>query len=315
MRRLNKVFGSRGKPLLSAVGFFVPAVLIFLVSGNATPIRAQSPPGPQPQARAATTADDAKFAEFKYDVVSIKQNKSGDNRGFGTDAIDGFSRTNTDLLGLILEAYQPLDPTYFQEMVAMIPKSLAGRRYDIQAKMDSSEVEAFRKLSPQDHLHAFQQMMRTLLADRFKMAVHFETREVPVYWLVVSKPGKLRESDGDCGAPPAKPCVIGYSGPGRYMGQNKSIARLTQSLADRLHRGVVDKTGLTGKYDIDLKWSADETEFAEGKWTIDSDEPAPDPAGPSLFAAIQEQLGLKLVPNKGQTQVLIIDHLESPSAN
>jgi uncharacterized protein (TIGR03435 family) len=311
MLRLNKLFGTLRKPLLSAVSFFVLCFLLILVFVNGIPSRAQSV---QSQTL-VTTADDPKFAGFKYDVVSIKVNKSADNRSFGNDADDAISRTNADLLGLIWQAYGPLDPAYFPEVAAMIPKSLASQRYDIEAKMDRSTVEALGKLSPVDRWHARQQMLRVILADRFKITVHFESREVPVYWLVVSKPGKLRQGVGECGPPPAKPCVDGFSGVGHFRGQNAPIAQLARSLTDRLRRTVVNKTGLTGNYDIDLKWSADEAEFPGGKWTSDSEEPEPDPAGPSLFAALQQQLGLKLVPNKGQTLVLIIDHLESPSAN
>jgi uncharacterized protein (TIGR03435 family) len=314
MQRRNRVFESHRKPLPGAVGFFTLSVLIIAVLGNGTPIRAQS----QMQ-KPATAA-----SEFKYDVVSIKLHKSGDDRQFGSETIDGFSDTNTDLLSLILDAYGPLDPAYFPEVVAMIPKSLADKKYDIEAKMDSSEVEAFRKLSQQDRLLARQRMMQALLADRFKMAVHFETREVPVYWLVVSKPGKLHEAGGACGSPPAKPepkddqtmpCGHSTSYPGYLRGQQIPIEEVARRLSDRVHRAVVDKTGLTGKYDIDLKWSADDAEFPGGVRASDSNFPTPDPNGPSLFAAIQEQLGLKLVPNKGQAQVLIIDHLEAPSGN
>jgi uncharacterized protein (TIGR03435 family) len=311
MQRLNKVIGTHRKPALSALNSFVLSFLLIFVFGNGTRIRAQSV---QSQTL-VTTPDDPRFAAFKYDVVSVKLNKSGDNRGFGNDGDAAISRINTDLLSLIIEAYQPLVPANLHEIVAMIPKSLAGGRYDIEAKMDRSVVEALGKLSSVDRWHARQQMLRALLADRFKMAVHFENREVPVYWLEVSKPGKLREGKGECGPPPARPCVDGFSGPGHFRGENAPVAQLARSLTDRLNRTVVNKTGLMGNYDIDLQWSADETEFPGGKWTSDSDDPEPDPAGPSLFAAIQEQLGLKLVPNKGQTQVLIIDHLESPTGN
>jgi uncharacterized protein (TIGR03435 family) len=142
-------------------------------------------------------------------------------------------------------------------------------------------------------------MLRALLADRFKLAVHTETREMPIYVLVVAKGGsKLVKSN-----------VSGTTiNTGRsritIKGSDNSLALLTYDLAWRLGRPVIDQTGLAGRYEFDLKWTED-----------DAAASAPDSGGPSLFTAIQEQLGLKLEPTKGSVPVLVIDHAEQASEN
>ena len=137
-------------------------------------------------------------------------------------------------------------------------------------------------------------MLRTLLADRFKLAVHMETKELPIYSLVVAKTGpKMEKAD--------KPVSTG-SGAGKFSG-TMEMSTLVSYLSSIVGRGVVDNTGLKGAYTFTLKWTPDDRP-ASG-----SDSP------PSLPTAIQEQLGLKLESKKGSVDILVIDHAEKPSEN
>jgi uncharacterized protein (TIGR03435 family) len=156
--------------------------------------------------------------------------------------------------------------------------------YDISAKADGAPN--FTILRP---------MLRTLLEDRFRLGLHRETRELPVYELVVGKSGpKMRQVD-------AAGLGVG-TGRGRLTGKGTDIATFAQVLSDQVDHVVVDQTGLAGFYEFTLTWAAD-------------DAPAGDEPGPSLFAALYEQLGLKLEPAKGPVEVLVIDHVEKPDAN
>jgi uncharacterized protein (TIGR03435 family) len=146
-----------------------------------------------------------------------------------------------------------------------------------------------------------------LLADRFKLAVHWETRELPVYALVVAKNGpnlhKAKEADGGSHI---------SAGTGQFTSQGTTMTEmaqtLTQELSRELGRVVIDKTEIAGRYDVALKWTPE-------TGTASSNAEGATDSGPSIFTAIQEQLGLKLESAKGPVQVLVIDHAEMPSEN
>ncbi len=137
-------------------------------------------------------------------------------------------------------------------------------------------------------------MLQTLLNEQFQLATHRDTKEVPIYALVVAKGGsKLKEA--------ADKSKIGGIGAGRGMVKGTmTLADLARSLSSSAGRPVVDRTGLTGGFEINLKWSPDNS---------------PDGDQPGLFTAIQEQLGLRLESAKGPVEVLAIDHAEKPSGN
>ena len=146
-------------------------------------------------------------------------------------------------------------------------------------------------------------MIQSLLADRCKLKVHRETRELPVYDLVIAKGGlKMKEA-------PAKERGF-YTWNGGSLGSTitvhaTSIDSLTSDLAATVGRIIIDKTGLGDKkFDFELKWTPDLQRAAN---TVD--------AGPSIFTAFEEQLGLKLVSSKGPVEILVIDHMETPSPN
>jgi uncharacterized protein (TIGR03435 family) len=188
------------------------------------------------------------------------------------------------------------------------PKWLDSVRYDIVANAPE-RAQAAARVPGQPTL--LQQMMQTLLADRFKLAVHRETRELPMYALVVAKGGprvRLAEAPATMGQNP-----FSMPGRGRLIGSQVSAAMLAKALSSQLSRSVEDETALKGVFDFTLEWEPDTQSSG-----VDA-EPAPSTnvrTGASLFTALQEQLGLKLEPRKGSVEVLVIDHVESaPTEN
>jgi uncharacterized protein (TIGR03435 family) len=174
-------------------------------------------------------------------------------------------------------------------------------------------------------------MLRSLLDDRFQLKIHKETRELPIYSLVIArkdgKGGGLVESPGgDCSAASSSqdsplngpqgraiPCGTVNPGFGRISGRRGHISQLADRLSTILGRTVVDNTGLAGTYDIDLSWTPDPV-MEPGRAST-PERSVPETAGPSLFTAIEEQLGLKLRAGKGPVEVIVVDSAEKLSAN
>ena len=274
-------------------------------------------------ARAKSQDQNAAEPSPIYDVTSIKPNKSGTYMVRFMYSPDGLSATNCPLQVLIHSAYQVED-----NQVSGAPAWLTSERYDIEAKMESSVVERIRKLSDDERSATRERMLQALLAERFKLAVHRETKELPEYALVIAKSGpKLQE------AKPGETYPNGIKGPdgiaragfmrmgrGDLTAQGLSMSTVVRLLSQQLGRTVLDKTGLTGIYDFTLKWTPDESQDGplrgpEPGQPGSGSSPSSDSSGPSIFTAIQEQLGLKLEPQKGPVEVLVIDHVEKPSEN
>jgi uncharacterized protein (TIGR03435 family) len=262
-----------------------------------------------------------------FEVASVKQNKSGDGRAglFGQPG-GRFNATNIPLRLLIRNAYQLQD---FQLVGA--PDWIASTRFDIVAKAAGELTPA-----PPGTPGPMQMMLRTLLADRFKLKVHRETRELPIYALLVARSdGKLgpqlRPASVDCaalaaargrGGPPLAPPQPGERpmcgmriGPGVMSGGGFPLSQLAVTLSQFAQRVVVDRTGLTGNFDLDLTWTPDQIpQGPPGGGPPGAPPPPPiDPNGPSLFTAVQEQLGLKLDSQRGPVEVLVIDSVEQPT--
>jgi uncharacterized protein (TIGR03435 family) len=187
---------------------------------------------------------------------------------------------------LVMAAYKVKD---FQ--IAGVPETLGSDQfYDIVAKVEGEGTPTQEQVLP---------LLQTLLADRFQLHLHHETKELSVYDLVVGKNGpKLKESTG-----PRPPLPVAYNGPViRFDLLDKSIADLVGFVTPNVDRPVVDKTDLTGRYDFSLEYTRSNPDQASN----DFDR--------SIFAAVQN-LGLKLAPAKEPAEVLVIDHAERPSGN
>ena len=243
-----------------------------------------------------------------FEVTTVKLNKSG-NSGSHSNLDNGrFTASNILLKKLIqYQAYGIPEPR-----IVGGPKWLSSERFDIEAKADSSTVDRLRTLGRDQRRLQTQAMFQQLLADRFKLAVHWETRELPVYALVVAKNGphvhEAKELDGNSHT---------SASTGQFTARGVTMAdmarTLTQELSGELGRVVIDKTGIAGQYDVVLKWTPDS---GTASTSSGADSTAlPVDSGPSIFTAIQEQLGLRLESTKGPVQVLVIDHVEMPSEN
>lgn len=189
--------------------------------------------------------------------------------------------------------------------LSAVPGPLRSERFDITAK-------ASGKISGDQYWA----MLQALLEDRFNLKYHREPKDAKVYALVLKGtslgPNITRSEDPDCPANPSFASYCGTSaGAGWIIGKRISMARLAFDLTPVAGRVVQDQTGLMGSFDFQLKWTPDEIISADrllSGASIDS-------SGPSFATALQEQLGLKLESKKGQIEILIIDHAESPSEN
>ena len=270
-----------------------------------------------------------------FEVASVKPNHSGSHGG-RLDIPEGrFLATNLPAKMIIAWAYAGTSLPLRLDQLQGAPSWIDSERYDIDAKLDDSDVEALRKLPAEQRLLQIRLRLQSLLADRFKLRVRNETKELSIYALVIAKKGpRLQEAKpGDTypngmkgvdGRPILGKMWVGQGQNGEFFlkGQAVSMATFVTTMAHSNHVGhtVLDETGLKGTYDITLEWTPDQSPDGMiqgpdgGKLGAESASP-PDTSGPSLFTAIREQLGLQLEPTKGPVDVIVIDHIERPSEN
>ncbi len=240
-----------------------------------------------------------------FEVAVIKVNHSGGGNSHSSFQHGRFSASNETVKMFVqYDAYGIPAP-----QIVGGPSWFGSERFDVEAKADDDSAAQMEKISHDARETMQQQMMQQLLADRFHLAVHWETKEIPVYAIVVAKGGpKFAQSTADEGHTGSS------SGNGRLKVTGLTMTgfaeTLTQVLSRELERVVVDQTGLDGKYDLALNWSSE----ADSAAASDTGSKGA-PSGPSVFTSIQEQLGLKLVSTKGPVRTLVIDHLEPPSEN
>ena len=218
-----------------------------------------------------------------FEVASIKRSKSEMPGPIWTGPPGRWQMINGPVASLIWTAY---DTPVFELPGA--PAWVHAERYDVVATHDANATR-----------EATTEMLRSLLADRFKLAVHYEKQNRPVYALVVARPGRLgpglTPSTLDCSAKDAACGMSLGGGVLRAVGQPLGIL----SSAGRPDgRVIVDKTGLTGRYDFTLRYRL---------------QPGPNDDTPSIFTAVEEQLGLKLVPDTSPLDVVMVDHIERPT--
>jgi uncharacterized protein (TIGR03435 family) len=259
-------------------------------------------------------------ASLTFEVASVKPNKSGDQRVMIQMPPNGrYSATNVAVRMLLRQAF---DVQEFQ--IVGGPDWLASDRFDIVAKPPEGMIGP-EQIRP---------MLRALLADRFKLVAHNETREMPIYSLVLARADgrlgpKLSAAKVDCdarlaaarrgGPPPAfpapgQPVECGFMmAPGTMNVGGMPMLELGRALSPMLGRIVVDKTGLKGRYDFQMTFAPEGRGFGPGPGPGPAEPPPVDPNMPSLFTALQEQLGLKLESERGPVDVVVIDRVEQPS--
>jgi uncharacterized protein (TIGR03435 family) len=240
-------------------------------------------------------------APRKFEVVSVKRNVSG-RGGWSLNPLPGgrFSAQNLPVRQVVLFAYGLRDFQLIND-----PAWLQSLRFDIDARANADVP-----------LVSMRDLVKSLLADRFGFAAHSETRQLPIYALVLLRtdrsPGpalKLR----DCQTPQEAVRTVGtgcgsvINDTGRISGSGASIAMLANSLSGILNSVVTNKTGLSGDFDFELRWS-DAGVAAPNQTTGLNDAPA-------LTTAVQEQLGLRLQPDRGPVEVLVVDRVSEPTEN
>lgn len=254
-----------------------------------------------------------------FEVASIKPADPNERRIMMRGDRGTVNLTGVTLTMLVQQAYDVRD---FQ--ISGGPGWMNSDRYNIIAKVpaNAAELPADPTQATDEQRQTFQKqraaMVQSLLAERFQLKVHHETRELPVYVLTVAKNGpKIKDNGGKTADPNIKPGMI-RMGPGQLFASQSNVTMLAQLLSQSLGRTVIDKTGLTGKFDYELKWTPDPatTRMPIGPPPPGADGPPPfDPNGPDLFTAVQEQLGLKLESQKGPVDIVVVDHAEKPSEN
>jgi bla regulator protein BlaR1 len=254
-----------------------------------------------------------------FEVASIKRNTSGDTLRAPSLILPGgrFTATNNTVRALILNAYGISGSPY---LLSGGPGWIDSERYDVDAKAEAGAIPA---TAPNKVLwDTTRSMLRSLLAERFKLAIRRGTKEMPVYELVVAKNGsRLQKSSKDCDAG-ASGCH-GFSGnPLRMTGSSVDIFDLTLMLRVYAERPVLDRTGLQGVFDLKLQWNpfvlgappAESSQRAPGAEAREGPVPDRDSL-PSLFTALEQQLGLKLEARKGTVEIYVIERVERPSEN
>lgn len=257
-----------------------------------------------------------------FEVASVRPNNSGEPRVLlGLQPGGRFSATNVTARLLIRQAYDVQD---FQ--IVGGPDWLGSDRFDVVAKAPDDT------LSPE----LLRPMLRALLEDRFTLAASRETRDLPIYELVVARPDgalgqRLTPAAVDCAArrerrgggpppplpQPGEPIECGMMmGLGRITAGGIPLAELARSLSPQVGRVVIDKTGLTATYDFQLTYAPEQLTAAGGPPLLNGGTPSTvDPDAPNLFTALQEQLGLKLESRRGPVDVVVVERLERPEAD
>jgi uncharacterized protein (TIGR03435 family) len=244
---------------------------------------------PQPPRRMPPMAADANPA---FEVATIKLSRPDEHGPRFWFEQRRFSVIHTSVSNLVKFAYG-----LQQRQLASVPDWVNSENYDISAEPDGEGEPSFKQ---------WQSMVKKLMADRFQLKFHYEKRELAVYTLTVTKAGpKMTKSQSN----PNASAGLGFGPPGTFGATNATMTDFAGAMGQAvLDRPVVDQTGLTGRFDFRLTWTPDELR-AGAVGTESADAP------PDLFTAIREELGLKLESTKAPVDVLVIDHVERPSAN
>lgn len=243
-----------------------------------------------------------------FEVASVKQNRSGSpQRGMGFQPGGRFRATNMTLRGIVAAAYGTPEPLPLFRVLEG-PGWIDADRFDIEAIAGSefAETQSRPGWTVRGEL-----MLRTLLADRFRLVARQETRDLPAYALVMARSDgrlgqQLRRSTDDCQNAAPIPCGgFGGNQPNRVSGRHLTLDQLARFIMlNAVDRPVVNRTGLEGNFSLDLDYTR----------TLGPNV-TPTDSEPSIFTALQEQLGLRLQPIMLPLEVVIIDRVEQPTEN
>jgi uncharacterized protein (TIGR03435 family) len=297
----------------------ISAKLKFRVLSIALPAWAALAICPLPGQTLTGPAKDVPYVPtMTFDITSVRENKTVDpNEGFTMSGQFVPHTTTLRLRNWDIENLIGLAYGVDRYQLERAPKWPFATVFMVEAKGDSTSDAKLAALSEMQQGAEQQHMLRTLLEDRFKLKTHWETKDGDVYNLVVMKGGPKLSSEGSIppsaedaklyGDRPIPPLRQVNDGQGYdFIAYRCSMAQLTAILTSQFGRPVIDKTGLTAKYDFVLKY--------KGRWDKDREPDDPDPT-PPMDRALQDDLGLKTVQARGPTKVLVIDHVEKPSEN
>jgi bla regulator protein blaR1 len=240
-----------------------------------------------------------------FEVVTIRPLQDG--------AAPGAVGTRADVIRLVMTAKMLIMYAYnlpsFSEARIMGPGWMDTTQFVVQAKIGESTYAAMQKMTPAQQEEQKQLMMQALLAERLKLKVHFEKREMPVYALVVAKGGSKLTAGDASGGFSVVPKGQGFEMKAKGINAD-DLAALLGRQPEVGGRVVFNQTGLAGGFDLTMLWRREQsaTPGADAAASVDADEPY-------YFTAIQKQLGLRLMPTKGLVDYLAIDHIEMPSGN
>jgi uncharacterized protein (TIGR03435 family) len=271
------------------------------------PAPAQPPPPPPPPGLAQLpTKPDPTLVIPQFDVISVKPAKDNMTRMQFTP--DGLRATGATVRFLLYEGYGGIN----HQQVIGEPAWSNTEGFDIEAKVAPADVPTLGKMTFEQR----RTMFPSILADRFKLVVHHETRELPLYVLSVAKGGpKLKPSAPAAPTPRPRGMMINN---GKVTANDAQLSMLVTVLSRTLGRTIIDRTGLTGNYDFTLEYAPEEggpQQPGAGAAAGGALPASPSDSAPSIFTALQEQLGLKLESTKGPVDVIVIDHIEKPSEN
>ena len=235
----------------------------------------------------ATVAVNAQSPAPAFEVASVKRNDSASGNSSSRNLGSRYTATNVTVIQLLRNAYGIQE---FQ--IAGGPSWVGIDRFDIDATM-----------APGGKPGDWQPMLQTLLADRFKLTFHREPRQASIYSLVVAKNGHKLTPGDPAKCPNAGGCGFNAS-PTQIVGESVSMAQLAARLSRSIGIHVVDNTGLNGLFDLKLEWTVEDQFVGRGA-----------SASPTIFPAIQEQLGLRLESTRGPVETLVIDRVEKPTEN
>jgi uncharacterized protein (TIGR03435 family) len=284
-------------------GWRLPAAMlavVFLLGGATGHVFAQAN---------GTVGQDAGAKAPAYEIVSIKLADPGDRNANWETLPNGFDLAGWSLMPLIKQAYG----ITMDSQISGLPEWVKSDKYVVSARVDEDTAAAWKKLPRKELAKQQQLMLQAMFAERFQLKMRREVKVLAVYDLVIAKGGlKMKEAAPDEKETSMWRQTSMYSDAGQsggvttvwtiHAGTPQSLVGNLSSTAGRV---IVDKTGLDDKrFDGELKWSSDQQAPAVGG-----------DAGPSLFTAVEEQLGLKLEPAREPVDTFVVEHIERPSAN
>jgi uncharacterized protein (TIGR03435 family) len=253
------------------------------------------------RAQAASAKPSATASPPVFDVAAIHLHESQphEHNSIWSSPFDGnFKAENISVLALIHWAYEMPETR-----ILGAPAWASETHFNIDAAADPSIDQQLKSMTSDAGRKQKEEMVQALLADRFKLVTHTETRDLPIYALVVAKGGAKLGPVQESGS------FVNIWNGRIDLQMSNSVSVLAEELSEEVGRDVMDKTGISGRYHLMLRWTPDDAAGPSSGNGAGAD------SGPSIFTALEEQLGLKLEPARGPVRVLVIDRIERPSEN